>query len=526
MRTIILFFFLISLHAVVYCNTADSLLNLLDISLTKRLVYIWEKEDDLLRLTNLMNHSKTKEEEYRRAKQIMEEYSYFISDSALYYSKKSLDLALELNNDEYILDMKLKRAYLLSFPQLFHESFKILEAINPEELPNNYKTEYYSTYIHVYHNQIKDINNLFYKKKYRKEQSRYVENYLSIGDKESIEYLTFLAYKYYMNGMVKESVRTVNLVLQHPDITPNIHADFLFKLGGVFMESGKENWGEAKKYLIQASIEYNQLAIKKNPALMYLAMILQEEKDTDRAYHYIDVAMEDAKMFSSSHRQTIAEQAHTLIQDTYYDKINDQQRRLQYYSILITSFFIVLVVTLIFFYKHNQILNRTKLELSKANSNLKEQNRMKEVYIGHYLNLYSVYITKLEDYRKSIIRKLKSGYTQEILKIENNQSAKTQSEIDSLFSDFDNTFLELYPDFIGQINNLLLENCHYSVKDEKKMNTELRILALLKLGISDNKAISSFLRITVQTVYNYRSKIKAKAVNENDFEDEVKKIAI
>lgn len=526
MRIIVLFSFLMSFHAIVYCNETDSLLNALDESLSKRQIYIRQKNDSLLQLTNLLNNSKTKEEEYCGAKRIMEEYSYFISDSALYYSKKCLDLALELNNDEYVLDIKLKRAYLLSFPQLFHESFRILESIDPAKIPIAYKTKYYNTYIHVYHNQIKDLNDIFYRKKYKKEQAEYIDAYLSIANQTSIEYQTILAYKYYMNEMDRESVQTVNLILKHPDITPHMYAEFLFNQGGVLMEAGKENWAEAKKYLIRASIGYNELAIKKNPPLMYLAMILQYEKNTDEAYNYINVAMEDAKMFSNSHRHSIAEQTRTLIQDTYYDKISDQQKSLQYYSGLITLFFILLAIMLMFMYKHNKILKKTKLELSTVNSALKEHNHIKLIYIGRYLTMYSTYITKFENYRKFILRKLKSGYFEELLKSENSLLNNTLSEVDLLFSDFDNTFLELYPSFIKDVNNLLLEDNHYILKDEKRLNTELRILALLKLEVSDNKSIASFLRITVQTLYNYRSKIRVKAINEDEFENEVKRITV
>ncbi|MFT4224389.1 DUF6377 domain-containing protein [Dysgonomonas sp.] len=526
MRIITLFSFLIGFHAVIYCNTTDSLLNILDESLTKRDIYIRQKEDKLLQLSNMLNSSKTKEEEYQRTKQIMEEYSYFISDSALYYSKKCMDLATELNNDEYVLDMKLRTAHLLSFPQLFHESFKILESVDPEKMPTAYKMKYYSTYIHVYHNQIKDINDMFYIKKYKSKQSAYIDAYLSIAGKGSIEYLRILTYKYYMDGMIKEAARTMNLILQYPDTTPYMHAESLFNLGEVFMIAGKGNWAEAKKYLILASIEYNRLAIKKNPPLMYLARILQKEGNTDRAYSYIDMAMEDAKTFSNNYRHSIAEKTHMLIKDTYYDKIRGQQKSLQYYLGIISACLFLLSAALILMYKHNKILNRTKQELSIVNVALKEQNHIKKIYIGHYLTMYSLYITKLEDYRKSVIRKIKSGYTEEFLKSENNLLNNAQNEIDLLFSDFDNTFLELYPDFVENVNRLLSEDSRYMLKDEKRMNTELRILALLKLGISDNKKIASFLRVTVQTVYNYRSKIKAKAIDEDGFEDEVKRVTI
>lgn len=521
------FFILIlfaSLCSVTYGNERDSLLNALDESLSKRQIYIQQKEDKLRECKSIWEKSKNKEEQFLGAKRIMDEYIYFISDSALYYSKVSLDLAVELNNEDYILEMKMKRAYLLSLLQLYYESFKIMESIQPEKISLQFKKKYYNTYLLIYHNRIKDLDDLFYHKQYREEQLEYINAYLAIGNKDELQYQTVLAYKYYINGMVEESVDAVILLLNNPQINPHMHAEFLYNLGGVLWEAGAEYRPRSEKYLIEASIEYNQLAIKKNPPLMYLAMILQQEGYTDKAHAYMNMAMEDTRIFSNSHRYGIAEKIHTLIQNTYYDKINEQQESLQSYSVLITIFFVLLFVMLIFIYKHNQVLNKTKLELSKANSNLKEQNLVKEIYIGRYLTIYSTYIAKFEDYRRFFIRKLKSGNYDDLLKSENELLDNQRNEVDLLFIDFDNTFFELYPNFIESVNHFLLEDSRYTLKDEKKMNTELRILALLKLGISENKMISSFLRITVQSVYNYRSKIKAKAINENDFEDEVRRI--
>lgn len=454
----------------------------------------------------------------------MNEYSYFISDSALLYSDKCLQLALDLNNQDYILNMQLQKAYLLSFPQLFYESFKILESINPKIIPIEYQRKYFNTYIHVFHNQIRDLNNLDYMAKYRAEQNKYINAYLSIGDKDSLEYLTILAYKYYINDQFTESEKTVNMILEHPDITPEMRAEFLFKVASVILESGKGNRINAEKLLIQASIEYNKLAIKKNPALLYLAKLVLEDRNTELAFKLVNIGMEDVRMFSNSHRYSIAERTHTLIQNTYYDKISQQQTRLAYYSIFISLAFISLIIVLFILYRQNKILNITKFKLSNTNKILEEHNRLKQTYMGRYLTMCSDHITRFEDYKKYIFRKLKTGNYEDVLKSECTLQNSIQHEIDFLFSDFDNTFLELYPNFIKDINLLLQKEHYYILNDQSIMNTELRILALLKLGISDNKTISSFLRITVQTVYNYRSKIKSKAININEFENEVKKI--
>ena len=135
----------------------------------------------------------------------------------------------------------------------------------------------------------------------------------------------------------------------------------------------------------------------------------------------------------------------------------------------------------------------------------------------------------MDDYRKYIIRKLQTKQYEDLIQSELELQSKKQFELDSLFADFDNTFLGLYPHFIEKVNIFLKEGEHYLLKNKReenilKLNTELRILALLKLNIVDNKTIASFLRITVQTVYNYRSKIKSKAIDEESFEEDIKKI--
>lgn len=506
----------------------DSLLVKLDKSISERQYYTQKKEDKLSDLKHFLEQTDSLEEQYTISKQIMEEYSYYISDSALYYSRKCIDLSKKLNNGNYQLDMQLKRAFLLSFPELFHESFKILESIDPEKLSTSYKANYYQTYILVYHNQIKDLNTPFYREMYRKEIDKYVNLYLSLGEQNKAQHLTILAYKHYVEGNYEAAADVVKELLSKPDISPYMHAEFLYNLGGLYMEAGNKYKYEAKKNLILASIESNELAITKNPPLLYLAMMLTEEKDTDRAYRYMNITMDEADTFSNRHRHSITKKTHFSIQDAYYNKIENQKKALREYAVMITCLCLIIGAFFIYIFQRNRVLRRTRKELSGAIESLRESNYVKETYISHYLNQYSSYIDKLNEYKTFILRKLNTGQHQELIKSEANFAVKAKKEIDTLFEDFDKTFLELYPNFIAEINALLTEENYFVLKTDQhkkpKLNAEIRILALIRLGISDNKTIASFLRFTVQTVYNYRSKIKAKAINEETFEKCIKKI--
>lgn len=520
-------FLLVSIFT--YSNRTDSLLEVLNLSIKNRDNYISEKEYNLKNLKNALDNADSKTDRFHASQKLMLEYSYYINDSALFYSKKCVDLSLELNNDDYLFETELYRAYLLSNSELFHESLNILESIDLNQVLDIHKAQYYKTCIFVYHNQIKNINEPYNQEKYKKELRKHINAYLACKEKNSLDYQTILAYKYYTDGMEKEAVSIVDEVLLNPKTTSYMYAEFLFYQGRILMESGKEYRPEAKYYLIRASIEYNKLAITKNPPIMYLAMILLEEKDTKRAYDYINIAVEDADKFSNSHRHRITEKTHSLIQNTYYAQIKKQQEILQYYSVLLTIFFVIMIIALILIFQRNKILKRTKLNLSKAILKLQETNHLKEVYIGHYLDQYYTYIIKLNNYRRYVIKKLNTGKYKEIIDSETKALIKGQRDIDLLFSDFDKTFLLLYPNFIPSVNMLLSEGNQYVLSYNKKdntpkMNTEIRILALFKLGISDNKKISLFLRISIQTIYNYRSKIKAKAIDEDTFEDKIRSL--
>lgn len=529
MKVLLIVFCLFLCTTYLKANKINLLLKELDESISKRAYYQKEKETKLLKLKSGLDKATDKRDQYILVKQIMEEYSYFISDSAIFYSNKSLELATELKNKDYELDAKLSRAYLLCFPELFSESFKIMESINPENLPNNYKCKYYATYIHLYHNQIKDLNDSFYRHKYRREQMKYVDMYLSIGDKNNVEYLTVLAYKYYQNGDVPESVNIINKILESPNLSPYLYAEFLYNMGGVYLESGKELF-KAKEFLLRASIEYNKLSIKKNPALVYLAILLIEDGDVDRAYNYINIAMADVEQFSNKHRKSTTVKAYSTVQNTYLAKIEDQQSVLRNYSILQTILFFIVIIGFFFILRQMKMIKKRKAEVLEINKKLRENNHIKEVYIGHYLNQYSTNISRFEEYKKLIFRKINSGQLEDLAKSEIKSSIKSKKEIENLFSEFDKTFLDLYPNFIENVNGLLASENRYSLKKNQdnilRLNTEIRILALLRLGITENKDIALFLRVTVQTVYNYRSKIKSKAIRENTFEEDVKKISI
>lgn len=163
-------------------------------------------------------------------------------------------------------------------------------------------------------------------------------------------------------------------------------------------------------------------------------------------------------------------------------------------------------------------------ELNESNDYLFEANHIKEQYIIHFLDLCSDYITKMEDYRISLNRLALNNQMDKLLK-RLRSGTQIVDEIENLYKNFDSVFLSLYPTFVSEFNNLLAKEEQIVPKQNELLNRELRIFALLRLGISDTAKIASFLRCSISTVYNYRTRIRNKAIVPRDeFENYVMKI--
>ncbi|MBA4317420.1 MAG: transcriptional regulator, partial [Flavobacterium sp.] len=172
----------------------------------------------------------------------------------------------------------------------------------------------------------------------------------------------------------------------------------------------------------------------------------------------------------------------------------------------------------------NKNLVNANQELIGLYGELSESNHIKEYYIGNFLSICSNYIDKLDIHRKMVKKMIVGKQISELFE-KTKSSQLIDDELELFYKNFDSTFLHIYPDFVAQINNLLLPDERIILKKGELLNTELRIFALIRLGISDSATIAKLLRYSVNTIYNYRVKIKNKAaVPRDDFEKLILKI--
>ncbi|HJD77237.1 MAG TPA: DUF6377 domain-containing protein, partial [Bacteroides reticulotermitis] len=271
-----------------------------------------------------------------------------------------------------------------------------------------------------------------------------------------------------------------------------------------------------------------KLAVKENEALLTLAVNLFRKGDIDRAYNYVKVALDDAIYYNSRFRNTVIARIHPIIESTYLYKLEQQKRNLRFYFFLTSIFVVALTITLYFNYRQTKAVSKAKRHLKNMNGKLialnqtlDEANLIKERYIGYFMNQCAVYINKLDDYRKNVNRKIKTGQIDDLYK---SSSRPFEKELEELYFNFDKAFLNLYPNFVEEFNSLLIPEEHFKL-DKNRLNTELRIFALIRLGITDVGQIAVFLHYSVQTIYNYKSKIKRLSlIDSNLFEEEVRKL--
>lgn len=277
-----------------------------------------------------------------------------------------------------------------------------------------------------------------------------------------------------------------------------------------------------------------------------LAQLLYEDGDMERAYQYMRFSWNATKFYNARLRSWQSADVLSLIDKTYQAMIEKQNDRLQQNLLLITALLVLLIVALGYIYRQmkkladarnhlqvaNKQLNGLNEELRQMNSclsstniELSESNQIKEEYIARFIKLCSTYINRLDAYRRMVNKKVSAGQIAELLKITRSQDALDE-ELEELYANFDTAFLHLFPNFVGKFNDLLQENEQILPKKGELLNTELRIFALIRLGIEDSSQIAEFLRYSVNTIYNLSwAKVRNKARgSREDFDDLVRKI--
>jgi hypothetical protein len=544
MRGFILIVFVLSFQFLSAQKEIDSLLVVLDKTMGNRNEYDQQKK---LRISNLKglfkNESLSIQQIYQINNNIINEYEAYSFDETLSFIEQNIAIANSLKNQFFIDESKLNLSKLLASSGRYEEAIDILDEIKRRSLSEKLLNNYYSNYKKIF----SDLS--FYslakenKEKYQNYYNAYTDSLLSRLDSSTEDYLAIIEGKFRDNRQLSEALKINSRRLAISDIGTRTYSKVTFERSLCYeLDSNRT---EQKKYLILSAISDIKSAVKDNASLTALAMLLFEEDEIERAYKYINFSFEDADFYNSRLRFILISNILPDITGAYEEQIEEQKGQLQLFLIIISVLGLILLFTVLFIFrqmKHleqtrndllqanqqlkvlNITLNKTNIELESLYDDLSESSLVKEHYIGTFLNIHSNYIDKLDDFRKMVKKHIVSKKFADLFeKIKSNHLI--DEELKLFYKNFDETFLDIYPNFVEKLNDLLIEEGKTTPKNKGLLNTELRIFALIRLGITDSSKIAKLLRYSVNTIYNYRVKIKNNAnVPRDNFEDEVMKI--
>ena len=513
-----------------YPDNNEKLLRILDDKIKNKKYYEIKKKNHIQKLKKeALLYKNNDSISYHLNNLIVEEYLGYQCDSAYIYSDKNKEIAIRNNNEIWLYKNLLQRSVLLSTTGLFVESKEILDHINPEALPSPLRFSYNSAYECLYSN-LSDYSggDSPYNKIYKNKLADYYNSaYKALKPGDPFYYL-FLSHKNRVENNWSQAEQNVNKFLKTTHPGTRLHAIGSFCKAVIDAKLG--NIDSQESCLIYSAISDIESSTKENRSMQDLASILYQKGETDRAYKYIQSSLEDANFYNARFRNIQISKVQPIIEETYLQTINTQNKQLRWSIFLISILFAGLGITMYFIYKQLKMIAKSRNDLSNTNSVLKslnnkldEANHIKEEYIAFFIRQNSNYLEKFERYKKLISIRLSTGQLDKLSAMVNDKKNE-EMDLNELYHNFDQAFLRIYPNFVDEVNNLLRKEEKYNLKFGT-LNTELRIFALIRLGINDTNQISEFLRYSLRTIYNYRSKVKAKSVIENDeFEAKIMQI--
>lgn len=518
----------------VFANT-DSLFMVLDKTLINKQDYTNTK---LNRISELKQNLKTVNKNgssYNGFLKIFEEYKGISFDSALTYANILQEEALRLNEADKIEESKINLAFILLSAGMFKETQEIVDQIAIKHLKKEDKVAYFTLKSRYYYDLCDFVKNNNYCDKYTKLGSQFADSAINLSIRGSYAYHFISGLKNLRSGKLDAAGRDYSIIIQNPQLTDHQYAIIASTLSYVYEQ---KNEGEKSvDLLIKAAIADIKSSTKENIAMFKLADYLFKKNDNKRAYRYIQEAMADAEFYSARHRQFAVGTLLPIIGGKQLRLVEQQRSLIFKYATAITLLTLVIIIFIIITVKQNKKLKLAQASITKVNARLqetnivltdvnlaiREANRIKDEYIGYYFNVNSEYIDKIERFKKSVSQRLSAKRYEDIKQIIDRIDLKKERE--DLSVGFDKIFIKLFPNFVKEFNKLFDESDQIILQEGQILNPELRIFALIRLGIHNNDRIAKILNFSVNTIYSYKTRIKSKSfVSNEEFENKIMEI--
>ena len=508
------------------------LLKLLDEYIERRELYTEQKEEKIKQLKLKLRIADSNTSRLSILNTIYREYYTYRYDSAMVYVNRGLALSQSESNAYYTTLNRINRAAVLSTGGFYSQAETLLNEIGEKNVPHQLKQYYYytTTWLYSYWEAFCDKSE--FKDYYRQKKLQFLR--LTVNTTHS-NYVGLYAYlsgelAYLENPLGKNVLRHYTIAINNSLVNSRVHASAAYCIARYYREIG--NMQLYEKYIVEAAISDMVCPLKENLALQELSTYLykKDPKYANRAARYIYCSMEDAQFYNNRLRMLEISNIQPIIATANQEALAHKERIVRGVLAVVSFLSLVLLGMALLGYKQTKWLARSRrevksqnLKLTELNEKLIATNHRRETYMRLFMDISAVYIRKLIEYRKLVGRKIKANQTADLLKTINSYKL-AEEEATTFYTRFDRAFIELYPGFVDELNHLLLPDAKIELPSPNSLTTEVRIFALMRLGVTDSQEIATLLFYSTQTIYNYKSAMRTRAINRDTFDEDINRL--
>jgi hypothetical protein len=512
-------------------TTSDNerLLRRLDSMIAAKDSYQSAKEAELSRLKQRLSATMNSRASYMLCDSLFREYLHYQADSAMAYINRKRALAAQLNEQDINDEIEINNAEALGVMGMYNEAFGGLCKLNSSSLSRKNRIYYYKTCRACY-GWLSDYSlSVAPKEKYMKMTNVYRDS-IVMAMEPGLERDIVWAEKLLLDGNPELALRKLTAKLD--SVSDGAATDrqlcvyIYYTLSEVYRAT---NDSEKEIYwLTKTSIGDIESSTREYASLQRLAQLMYEKDDVKRAYSYLSRSMEDAVDCNARLRFIEVSQFFPIIDKAHNLEEAKDKCLMRTFLIVLSVLGVALIVVIFFLFRWmirlkaiRRYLSETNRQMYDINKKLEETGKIKDVYIAKYLDRCASYLNKLDTYRHSLVKYAMASRVEELFKaIKSDEFINEERR--SFYAEFDRTFLDLFPNFVEAFNALLDDDSPIIPKKDELLTTELRIFALIRLGVVDSSSIASFLGYSITTIYNYRSKVRSRAKGDKEqFEQRV-----
>lgn len=471
--------------------------------------YDLEKEQRILELTAEME---TTDDRYNTLRKLFDEYKSYNFDRALVCVEQLYDEAVALGDKDKIVYAQVQKGFAYLSAGLFKEGFDLFYRLDTVGASNATKAEYCMTYARLLYD-LSDYNNVGMTHSYNLQGNDLLREALRyLTPRDTINYWNCQAIIDQHEGFYDRAITRFKLAMESSEINKHQLAINYSTIAYLYQLLGNTNM--QRHYYILAAISDIKSSTKETVAMRIVADNLNKEGNIEDAGICIRCAQEDAVFYNARHRQVEISQILPIIEQENIQSLEAQKKKIYVLVITIVLLLGICLLGIWMLRRQNRTLKKVRQTIEDTNSNLLIANKIKEEYIGNFLCWQSEFITDIDKYEHQVKKLAMQHKFEELQNIPKNVDAGRKRE--DFYKRFDEMFLNIFPNFVKDFNALLRPDEAIELKEGELLSTDLRIFALMRLGITHNEVIAQVLDYSVNTIYSYKTKVKNRSNLDND----------